>query len=264
MDNVIIVCTNCSQQNRVQISSLHLASCGKCKNKLASSSSNSNTTETAGKIKWFSDEKGFGFIQDDAGSEYFFHIKSVNSTHEPKKGSAVTFNISQGKKGPEARDITITQVAVTSSDKPAKVLVLGDHRILLNKIKKYSLHETEITYRNGIQPPSGIFKQFVFDQSQLWSNKNFQYLYIQMFDGSTYYIYSDQETHKIYSEALHSFKASGLISNNYYKRQTEGLNEHHKKSLNQVGEMFEKDFLFVNDGISAIINKLDSAFNAIH
>ena len=64
---------------------------------------------TNGTVKWFSDRKGFGFIEQEDGPDVFVHHTGINSTgfrtlHE---GDRVTFTVEQGKKGPAAINVTV-------------------------------------------------------------------------------------------------------------------------------------------------------------
>ncbi|MEA3373182.1 MAG: cold-shock protein [Campylobacterota bacterium] len=64
-----------------------------------------------GTVKWFNDEKGFGFIQpDNGGSDVFVHFRQVNSTGHDRvslaDGQKVTFEIGEGQKGPQAENVT--------------------------------------------------------------------------------------------------------------------------------------------------------------
>lgn len=60
-----------------------------------------------GRVKWFNDEKGFGFIQRDAGEDVFVHFSAIEGTGRRtlKDGQAVSFEISQGQKGLQAENV---------------------------------------------------------------------------------------------------------------------------------------------------------------
>ena len=57
-----------------------------------------------GKIKWFSTEKGYGFIEQDSGSDLFVHVNDVNGA-SLQEGDSVEFEIGEGKTGPCAQDV---------------------------------------------------------------------------------------------------------------------------------------------------------------
>lgn len=57
-----------------------------------------------GTVKFFNDEKGFGFIVDDEnGDDVFVHVSGT--IDEITKGDSVSFEISEGQKGPNATDV---------------------------------------------------------------------------------------------------------------------------------------------------------------
>ena len=55
-----------------------------------------------GKVKFFNQTKGFGFIIADDGKEYFVHSTGLKEGTSLKEGDSVTFEIEQGDKGPKA------------------------------------------------------------------------------------------------------------------------------------------------------------------
>lgn len=62
-----------------------------------------------GVVKWFNDEKGFGFIQKQEGEkDIFVHYKSINAEGRRTlyEGQTVTFEVTEGKKGPQAENVT--------------------------------------------------------------------------------------------------------------------------------------------------------------
>jgi CspA family cold shock protein len=61
-----------------------------------------------GTVKWFSDEKGFGFITpDEAGKDLFVHHSAIQSDgyRSLAEGQKVTFEAEQGQKGPQAVNV---------------------------------------------------------------------------------------------------------------------------------------------------------------
>ena len=63
-----------------------------------------------GSVKWFNEEKGYGFIQQDNGqSDIFVHFRQVNRTGPGRvslaEGQKVTFEVGEGQKGPCANKV---------------------------------------------------------------------------------------------------------------------------------------------------------------
>ena len=64
---------------------------------------------TTGVVKWFSSEKGYGFITPDDGSDdVFAHFSNIDSNgyRTLEEGQKVEFEITQGPKGPQASNIS--------------------------------------------------------------------------------------------------------------------------------------------------------------
>ncbi len=64
---------------------------------------------TKGTVKWFSDQKGFGFIEQENGPDVFVHHSAINADgfRSLKEGDRVTFELQQGAKGPSAANVTL-------------------------------------------------------------------------------------------------------------------------------------------------------------
>ena len=62
-----------------------------------------------GTVKWFNGEKGFGFITDESGQDIFVHFSGIVSDGFKTLvgGQKVTFEISDGARGPQATNVTV-------------------------------------------------------------------------------------------------------------------------------------------------------------
>lgn len=60
-----------------------------------------------GKVKWFNEAKGFGFIQQDNGRDVFVHYTSIkgNGFRTLTEGQRVQFDIEEGERGPKAINV---------------------------------------------------------------------------------------------------------------------------------------------------------------
>jgi CspA family cold shock protein len=62
-----------------------------------------------GTVKWFSDEKGYGFISREDGNDVFVHFTAIKGSgfRTLAEGTKVTFDITQGAKGEQAANVTV-------------------------------------------------------------------------------------------------------------------------------------------------------------
>jgi len=61
-----------------------------------------------GTVKWFNDEKGFGFIMQEGGKDVFVHHSAIEGVGRKTlhEGQKVTMVVIQGQKGPQAENVT--------------------------------------------------------------------------------------------------------------------------------------------------------------
>lgn len=65
-----------------------------------------------GKVKWFNNQKGFGFLKAEDGTEFFVHYSGINSIDEFKslaEGETVVFDVIDTAKGRQAINVTVIE-----------------------------------------------------------------------------------------------------------------------------------------------------------
>ena len=62
-----------------------------------------------GRVKWFNEKKGFGFIESDEGGDIFVHYNAIQSPgfRTLTENQRVSFDVEQGQKGPAATNVKI-------------------------------------------------------------------------------------------------------------------------------------------------------------
>ena len=66
---------------------------------------------TSGIVKWFSEKKGYGFIEKEEGGDIFVHFSDISGEgfKTLAEGNRVTFDVEQGNRGPKATNVTKVQ-----------------------------------------------------------------------------------------------------------------------------------------------------------
>ena len=61
-----------------------------------------------GTVKWFNNQKGYGFISDEAGNDVFVHYSGISTDgfKSLEEGADVEFDVADGSKGPQATNVT--------------------------------------------------------------------------------------------------------------------------------------------------------------
>lgn len=60
-----------------------------------------------GRVKWFNNEKGFGFIEREGEADVFVHFSAINGDgfKSLEEGQEVSFDIEEGERGPQATNV---------------------------------------------------------------------------------------------------------------------------------------------------------------
>ena len=82
---------------------------------------------TQGKVKWFDQAKGYGFIEREGDKDIFVHHSSIKTVgfRSLNEGEHVTFDVTQGEKGPIATNVvSLLKKSLLSSSRPYMQLVI--------------------------------------------------------------------------------------------------------------------------------------------
>jgi len=65
--------------------------------------------EQTGRVKWFDEKKGFGFIEREDGNDVFVHFRAITGGgfKTLTDGQEVEFDVEQGQKGPQAVNVSV-------------------------------------------------------------------------------------------------------------------------------------------------------------
>ena len=68
---------------------------------------NSRRLTMNGTVKFFNDQKGFGFVAGEDGKEYFVHQTGLNDGVRLRENDNVTFDVVEGDRGPKAENVSL-------------------------------------------------------------------------------------------------------------------------------------------------------------
>ncbi len=72
-----------------------------------------------GTVKWFSAEKGYGFITSEDGEDHYFNVRSIKGASLPSNGDSVQFESKSGNKGLRAFNVSLISKASPQNTRPA-------------------------------------------------------------------------------------------------------------------------------------------------
>jgi len=109
-----------------------------------------------GKVKWYDDAKGFGFLSREDGDDVYVNASALPAgTPSLKPGSRVEFGIAQGRRGDQALQVRVLEAPASVSKalrrKPEDMVGIVEDLMKL-------LEGVERTYRNGRHPESRTAK----------------------------------------------------------------------------------------------------------
>lgn len=110
-----------------------------------------------GKVKWFSAEKGFGFLSREGGADVFVHRDALpQGVTELKPGQRVEFGVAEGRRGEQALSVRVLDplpsVAAAQRKSPDEMTVIVEDVIKL-------LDNVSNTYRRGRHPDRTVSRK---------------------------------------------------------------------------------------------------------
>lgn len=100
-----------------------------------------------GVFTYYNEERGYGFIKDHNGENYFAHITEIKGDDLPYVGARARFSASKNAKGNIAKDILVDSFESSIYERKPKIITFGDVRVIISNIKNYGLSQAEMTYQ---------------------------------------------------------------------------------------------------------------------
>lgn len=115
-----------------------------------------------GKVKMYNEDKGYGFIAGEDGTDYFVHASAVSSAETLYRGANVSFDPGENERGKIARKVLIVQPV----NRPT-FIQFGDVRIKLSNIKNYGIDTCNASFVKVYEYDAQIVKEHERKQADI-------------------------------------------------------------------------------------------------
>jgi CspA family cold shock protein len=111
-----------------------------------------------GKVKWFDEKRGFGFIAGDEGTEVFLHATSLpDDAQAPRPGARVEYGVGEGKRGPQALSVVVLDAPAAAPRAPRKPV--EDMIVIIEDVIKLLEQVSDDSLRRGRYPDRKVAAQ---------------------------------------------------------------------------------------------------------
>ena len=93
----------------------------------------------AGKVKWFNDAKGYGFIETNEGKDIFVHYSAIvkEGFKTLAEGQEVTFEVVEGNKGPQAANVASNAICAFGGTVSPRISCLAQEKRPAKTLKRF-------------------------------------------------------------------------------------------------------------------------------
>ena len=91
-----------------------------------------------GRVKWFNDKKGYGFITKEDGEDVFFYHSAIQGQgfKSLKEGDEVEFEVTKGTKGPQAVNVSVIRLLIDAAER-FRPMTTEEQAAALDEVRQY-------------------------------------------------------------------------------------------------------------------------------